>query len=115
MSNDDPSNLPSNVNSPTRVPAVVVSKPIDGEVQHPVVLVAKFDSQLVSATLLSLGIIASLVLFIVESFQFPNAATVLIPLLVVPIGQIIITMTKRKRTMICPNCKAELAIGVDKH
>jgi hypothetical protein len=112
MSNDP--SLPSSDNNPSRVPAVIVSKPVDGEAQHPVVLVAKFDSQLVSAALLSIGVIASLVLFIVESFQYPNAATVLVPLIMLPLVQLIFKLINRKRTMVCPNCKAELAINAEK-
>lgn len=97
----------------TRIPAIVVSKPVDGEDQHPVVLVAKFDSQLISATLLSVGVVASVVLFIVESFAHPSAATILVPLIFGPIGQLILTMLNRKRTLRCPNCQAVLAANPD--
>jgi hypothetical protein len=113
MSNDVQPVISSGNDSGTRIPAIVVSKSPDGEAQHPVVLVARFDSQLVAATLLSLGVAAGLILFVIESFLHPSAATILVPLIVAPAGQMILTLLNKKKTIICPNCKATLAVNPD--
>lgn len=64
-------------------------------------LVVRADKDFIVSLILSLGIASSLVVFVFASFAHPNEATILIPLIVGPVGAAIVRLMKRD----CPRCK----------
>jgi hypothetical protein len=74
------------------------------EAIKPAVVVAQLDSQWISTSILSLGIVAALIVFVIESFTHPNAATILVPLIMAPLGSLILRFVHQKKTIDCPKC-----------
>jgi hypothetical protein len=97
---DVPSNLPTSNNGHQRHGADLTIV-VDG------VQALRIDSELVTASILSLGAVGALLLFIHESFLHPSEATILVPLILAPVGQTINYMIQRRRLKQaeCQKCK----------
>jgi hypothetical protein len=68
-------------------------------------LSVRIDKDLVISIIMSCGIVAALIIFVQESFAHPNAANVVIPLILGPVGTFVVNMLKRKcEPKICTKC-----------
>lgn len=71
----------------------------------PLRLVVRIDKNVVVPSVLSLGTIAAMLLFVHESFLHPSEATLLVPLIFAPMVTAIVGMIKKNK---CSKCAGSI-------
>jgi hypothetical protein len=86
----------------TDAPSELVS---DERVSAPIVI--KVDREVAVSVTLSIGIVLSMLVFVIESFSHPTVGNAFIPLVVGPAGTLLVQLILGNRKKVCKKCQEQ--------